>query len=262
MQNPSITKFALIPKKDDISQKTAATLQKSLLAAGFTENNDTPDLVVVVGGDGSMLYAAQRYLNQLDHLVFIGIHTGTLGFFMDYTKDEIPAFISDLTSKQGTIHTFPLLKAIVGKKKLYAINEVRIENPMRTQDVTIYLNNLEFETLRSSGLCVSTQLGSTAYNRSLNGPILEENLPALVLTEIAGIHHHKFKSIGVPYVMKDTTEITISANDFEGAYLGVDSIGMKLDGAGEVIIKKSQNKQFNMLRLRPISHFERLSRML
>ena len=233
-----------------------------------------------------MLYAVQQYMKQLDRVVFVGIHTGTLGFFMDYTEGEIGEFVEDLRGVKGLsdggglgwensdddvfglnggvvkIATFPILEAIFGEQKMYAVNEVRIENPMRTQDVVVYFDGAEFEKLRSSGLCVATQLGSTAYNRSLGGAILQEGMPALVFTEIAGIHHHEYKSVGVPFVMSDDTEITISSNDFEGAYLGIDSIGRQLGGAGEVIIRKSADKKLRMLRLRKISHFERLQRLL
>ena len=256
-----IMRFVIIEKKNTHSEEVAGRLRGELLKAGFSEDVAEPEVVIVVGGDGSMLYAVQQYMEQLDKVVFVGIHTGTLGFFMDYTEDEIAGFVEDLQGG-GEVKEFPILEAIFGEKKMYAVNEVRIENPMRTQDVTIYFDGAEFEKLRSSGLCVATQLGSTAYNRSLGGAILQEGMPALVFTEIAGIHHHEYKSVGVPFVMSDETEITISSNDFEGAYLGVDSIGQQLGGAGEVIIRKSREKTLRMLRMRGISHFERLQRLL
>lgn len=254
-------KYAIIAKKNAHSEEVAQKLRLILNENGFFEDVARPEVVIIVGGDGSLLFAVQQYLNRLDKVVFVGIHTGTLGFFMDYTEDELTEFAEDLR-RGGEVKEFPILEAIFGEEKMYAVNEVRIENPMRTQDVTVYFDGAEFEKLRSSGLCVATQLGSTAYNRSLGGAILQEGMPALVFTEIAGIHHHEYKSVGVPFVMSDKTEITISSNDFEGAYLGIDSIGRQLGGAGEVIIKKSNEKVLRMLRLRKVSHFERLQRLL
>lgn len=265
-------KFAIVEKRNERSAEVAGALREKLLDVGYAEDVAAPEAVIVVGGDGSMLYAVQEYINCLDSVMFVGIHTGTLGFFMDYTEAEIEEFVADLVNfakasdsanlGRGEIKEFPILEAEVDGEKLYAVNEVRIENPIRTQDVEVYFDGVKFETLRSSGLCVATQLGSTAYNRSLGGAILQEDLPALVFTEIAGIHHREYKSMGVPFVMSDATEITISANDFEGAYLGADAVGRQLGGAGEVIIRKSPEKRLRMLRLREISHFERLQRLL
>lgn len=257
-----MTKFAIVPKRNAHSEEVAGRLRGILAERGLIEDAAEPDVVIVVGGDGSFLFAVQEYLEMLDKVAFIGVHTGTLGFFMDYTEDELEAFADDLARGEWKVRRFPILEAEVAGEKLYAVNEVRIENPIRTQDVDVYLDGEKFETLRSSGLCIATQLGSTAYNRSLGGGILQEGLPALVLTEIAGIHHQKYKSMGVPFVMKDETEVAIESDDFEGAYLGADSAGLKLAGGGKVVVKKSKDKGLRILRLRETSHFERLRRML
>ena len=49
--------------------------------------------MIFIGGDGTLLYAVQKYLDLLDDVNFVGIHTGTLGFFTDYTEEEYPVTI-------------------------------------------------------------------------------------------------------------------------------------------------------------------------
>lgn len=255
-------KFTIVPKRNVHSEEVAEKLKENLIEKGLIEDAAEPEVVIVVGGDGSMLFAVQEYLDMLDRVAFVGVNTGTLGFFMDYTEAEIETLAGDLARGEGEIREFPMLEVMAGGEKLYAVNEVRLENPVRTQDVAVYFNGEKFEDLRSSGLCIATQLGSTAYNRSLGGAILQEGLGALVFTEIAGIHHPKYKSIGAPFVMNDEVEVSLKSEDFEGAYLGADSSGVQLNGGGEVIVKKSAEKRLKMLRMREISHFERLGRLL
>lgn len=79
--------------------------------------NKNPDFVISVGGDGILLRAIHQYMNQVDTIRFVGIHTGTLGFFSSYDGDECEAFIQDLINKRLECKELPLLDICVQSQK-------------------------------------------------------------------------------------------------------------------------------------------------
>ncbi len=265
MTTPSIAypihDYAVMTRPDPDSGKTARELKDLLSRAGLTENSEKPDCVIVVGGDGTFLRAVHRYMAQLKDLVFIGIHSGTLGFFMDYRDSDLEAFAADIIGGRLTVEEYPIMEARVGQDTWCAVNEIRVENPLRTQDITVMVNDEMFEEYRGSGLCISSQLGSTAYNRSLGGAVLQKGLHAFEMTEIAGIHHSRSRSLGAPFVMSDSTRISFVSDDLSGAVLGADSETVPLSGKGSVDILKSPEKKLRILRPRKVDYFERLRRL-
>ena len=253
--------FTLVSRPDTKSAAIAETIRKELIQNGFPENQIQPEEVIVVGGDGTFLRAVHRYMPILNQTAFIGIHTGTLGFFMDYPESEVEALIDDILADHFPVETHPIMEAKVDSNTIYAVNEIRIENPRRTQDIDIALNGSPFERFRGSGVCVCSQLGSSAFNRSLGGAVLQNGLPLFEITEMAGIHDHEYRSLGAPFVISDDTEIRLSSSDFHGAILGSDSEVMDLKDGHEIIIQKSKDKNLRILRGKKITYFERLERL-
>ncbi len=256
-----VERFALVVRPDPQSQVTAERLRVLLTRCGCREDARDPDAVIVVGGDGTFLYAVHLYLNDLARVTFIGVHTGTLGFFMDYQDNNIEEFVTDLLQGHLPIEVYPMLQAETGERTLYAMNEVRLENPIRTQRIRVRLDGDQFEDYRGTGLCVCTQLGSSALNRSLGGALLQKGLHAFELTEIAGLHHRAYRSLGAPFVMSDDTCIEFESDNYSGAILGADSDFLQMSGPGCIRIFKSKQKRIHILRGKKVTYFQRLERL-
>ncbi|MGN0254494.1 MAG: NAD(+)/NADH kinase [Chordicoccus sp.] len=253
--------FAMVVRPDEKSHKISEGIRTALAACGFQEEPNHPDGVIVIGGDGTFLLAVHQYMNILNETVFIGVHSGTLGFYMDYRDTEIGEFLTDVIPGSLPVEEYPILEAQAGQQTFYAVNEIRIENPLRTQNLNLYLDDVPFEKFRGTGLCICTQLGSTAFNRSLGGAVLQKGLPLFEITEMAGIHHSQFHSLGAPFVISDNTNVRLDSDNFEGAIIGADADVAQLSGCGEVRIRKSEEKVLRILRGRKISYFERLARL-
>lgn len=251
--------FAIVARPDEVSSEIEEQLKQDLTTKGYTENIEKPDTVFVVGGDGTFIYAVHKYLEKLNTVKFYGIHTGTLGFYTDYQDKDYVEFLHTFLSGKMEEETYPLLEAESDHRVYHAINEIRIENAARTQSMHVLVNGAFFEDFRGTGMCVATQLGSTAYNRSLGGAVLQEGLPMIELTEISGIHHNKYRSLGAPFVMQDDVTLEFQSEDFSGALLGADSDVYKLDGETFLKVRKSPEVRVHMLRGRHISYFERLT---
>lgn len=256
-------KFAFITKQDEKSKKVEYNIKEYLDGKNWIYDEKEPEIIISIGGDGTLLYGVHQYLHQLDKVCFIGIHTGTLGFFTDYTVEELELFLHDITTREPNISESALLKMnIEGEEtlELYALNEMRIENVIRTQILDIYIDDEFFETCRGTGICLSTQAGSTAYNRSLRGAVIDNGLSLMQLAEITGIQHNKFRSLSVPYIMKDDRTIVFKSPAFDEAILCYDHLHIDLKGTKKVICTMSE-KKVRFARYREYSYLKRIKNL-
>ena len=188
-------------------------IENLIISNGFEIDNENPDVVLYTGGDGTFLRSVQYYLDKLNYIKFLGINFGNLGFFCDYQKDDLDQLIQDLKDNKFSETTHSLLKGeIVSEEKsetIYAINEIRIENPFHTLICDVLINNDTLETFHGNGLLVASSLGSSAYNKSLGGSIIQPTLECLQLTEIATIQNNFNKSLGSSFVVNKSDKITL-----------------------------------------------------
>uniref|UniRef100_UPI003FED456C NAD kinase n=1 Tax=Catenibacterium mitsuokai TaxID=100886 RepID=UPI003FED456C len=214
-------RYAIVSKKDDVSRHLAALIKEELKELTYDEEH--PEIVISVGGDGTMIYSIHRYEHVLNDVSFVGIHTGTLGFFTDYLKDEYKQLVEDILTKQPEIFDRHLLRISYNGKIFHALNEMRIENSYRSQVIDMYVNDEHMETFRGNGLCVSTPSGSTALNKSLGGAVINPSLRLMQVTEIAGIHHNAYRSLGSPLILGEEDVVRFETDFNENAVLGIDT---------------------------------------
>lgn len=254
-------RFAIVEKQDEKSAIVSQKIKQSLLNNAFIEDESNPQLVITVGGDGTLLFAVHKYLNQLEHVHFVGVHTGTLGFFTDYNEDTLEECIQDLI--RGDVYelfTSPLLEIKMcgdTQETIYALNEIRIENVVKTQLIDIYIDGEYFERFKGNGMCLSTQAGATAYNRSLGGAVVDSGLRVLQLSEIAGIHDSKHNSLGNPYIMKEDRKVTFTCDAFKDAYVCYDHLYQSIDAIHKIDCQLSDQVVI-FARYKKYSYLERL----
>lgn len=255
-------RFTIVAKKNEKSLSTKKIIKKQLESHNMIYDEVSPELIISVGGDGTLLYAVHKYIDQLDSAKFLAIHTGTLGFFTDYTEDEIDQCIKDIL--KGEIYEIfesHLLEVKINGNKhetLYALNEIRIENVLTTQTLDIYIDSEFFERVRGNGMCLSTQAGSTAYNRALSGAVVDSGLSVMQLCEIAGIHDSKHGSLRVPYIMKKDRKVTFTCDMFKNAYLCYDHLNQKIGTDVKTITCQICDKRVKFARFKKYSYLERL----
>ncbi len=145
------------------------------------------DLVIVVGGDGSMLSAA-RDLGKYDVAV-LGINRGRLGFLTDISPDEVELKVAEVLAGKYTIGQRFLLDVVVkrGDKTIgegSALNDVVVSSGevARMIEFETYIDEQFVYSQRSDGLILSTPTGSTAYSLSGGGPIMHPKLDVMLLT--------------------------------------------------------------------------------
>ncbi len=207
----------------------------------FTALDDSYDLLISVGGDGTILRAV-TFLKDLD-IPLIGVNTGRLGFLATIQANEIQNAIESILNKDYDISERTVLEIsskdepdVFGDLN-FAINEIAVSRKDTTSMVTVETAlNGEFLTYYwSDGLIVSTPTGSTGYSLSCGGPIITPNTSSLILTPIAP---HNLNSR--PLVIQDDMEITLKTSGREPNYLvSLDSRIATLKNDSTVTIKKA-----------------------
>ncbi len=252
-------RYFIFSKNDNRSLEIKKILADSLLKLEFEEDESNPEIVFTIGGDGTILRAIHKYIYKLEQISFVGIHSGKLGFYCDYTIDEIDILLDDLKRQEYKIEKIYLLQAQVDNEIYYGLNEIRIESPFTTFRCLIKIDNQDLEHFRGNGLNFATTFGSTAYNRSLGGPIIENNLECIVMQEVAGINHNIYHSLNSPLVLDKAHQITLEGS-FKRAVIGFDHRYHELnDGVNSLTISLSE-RCVQFIRMRQIAYFERLKR--
>lgn len=218
-------KYAIFNNEDVSSRVVAKNLALEMRKHGLTVDNEEPDIVVSVGGDGTLLGAFQHYVNQIDHVRFVGLHTGHLGFYTDWLSTELDQLVDSLSHDNGQKVSYPLLELTViqttGEKSHYlALNEAVIKQPLGTLVADIYLGGEVFERFRGDGIAVATPTGSTAYNKANGGAVLHPALQAIQMSEIASINNRVFRTLGSPLIVPRDQEIVMrpQSNNFLVVY--------------------------------------------
>src|SRR5699024_2855809 len=143
----------------------------------------------------------------LNHRAFIGIHTGRLGFYADWTPKEGEQLMNEIAKTPFQVVAYPWLEVIIRDKeggkeiRVLALDETTIKTTDGSVVFDVEIRCEHFETFRGDGLCISTPSGSTAYNKALGGAILHPSIEAIQITEMASINNRVFRTIGSPLIL-------------------------------------------------------------
>ena len=210
----------------------------------FSELNTSFDLLVSIGGDGTILRATM-FVKDLG-IPIIGINTGRLGFLATIHVDAIEKAIQDIIDGKYRISERSLLSVETSSENKdiefmnFALNEISVSRKNTTAMITIdtYLNDEFLNSYWSDGLIVSTPTGSTGYSLSCGGPVITPGSNSFVLTPIAP---HNLSAR--PLVIPDSTEIHLRVHGREKQHLiSLDSRIATLDNGTLIKIKKADFK--------------------
>lgn len=215
------------------------------------------DLIVVLGGDGTMISTA-RLIGSGDVLV-LGINYGSLGYLTDFRIEEMFPAIEAIIAGDYEIDSRVMLEAelLRGDEQKAAgrvLNDVVINKAAlaRIIEIDVHLNELFVNSFRADGLIVATPTGSTAYNLSAGGPIIYPSMNAVVMTPIC-----PFTLTNRPIVVPDDALIELTLdNENEGVVLSLDGqTGYPMLAGDRVVIRKSTTT-FNLVQPANRNYFD------
>jgi NAD+ kinase len=151
--------------------------------------NDKVEAIIVLGGDGTMLSAARECVNY--HIPFIGVNLGTLGYMTEVDKEEIAPAIDNLMAGNYDIEPRMMLSGIPvingeSSDPQIALNDIVINRAgaLHVINFNIYVNGSLLSSYHADGMIISTPTGSTAYNLSAGGPIVEPRARLIMMTPV------------------------------------------------------------------------------
>lgn len=215
-----------------------------------TELDSSFDMLISIGGDGTILRAAALVGDS--GVPILGINAGRLGFLATVQKENIAEFMQFIIDKKYTISkrtllslsTTPINESI--EEINFAMNEISVSRKDTTSMITIetYLNNEFLNSYWADGLIIATPTGSTGYSMSCGGPILTPDVKSFVITPIAP---HNLNAR--PLVIPDETEIRLKVSGREENYLvSLDSRTTSVKNETILVIKKNPF-QINMVEI-------------
>lgn len=159
-------------------------------------NSDT-DLLVCIGGDGTFLESIHKF--DFPSVPIIGINTGHLGFFQEILPSQLDDFIFNYTHGKYVIQQLSTVKSIVRTRdneySHIGLNEIAIKgNSSNSVHLNISIGGSFIERFSGDGILVATPAGSTAYNYSLGGSIVDPRLNILQVTPIAPMNTTAYRS--------------------------------------------------------------------
>jgi NAD+ kinase len=168
----------------------------------------TVDLIIVFGGDGTLLNSARKYLDY--EIPVLGINMGKVGFLTDIKVENFENSLSEILNGNYVIEERNLVSAKFSETRLYGLNEVVIHSGSYAQLMRYQLsvNDKIVYEQRSDGLIVATPTGSTAYALSAGGPIIH---PSLDVWTILPMLPQSLSSR--PFIISSEEKVTINLFD-------------------------------------------------
>jgi NAD+ kinase len=233
-------KVYLVFDKTKTSLKIKSLLIKKVKSTSLKKSN----LIIVLGGDGFMLQALKKLYKYKKP--FYGINSGNYGFLMNkFSKKNI---IKNL-DVPNSIKIYPLQMTVTNKnnqvKKSIAINEVSIlRQSKQASSISVTANKKNIiKNLISDGVLVSTPAGSTAYNLSAHGPILNLDSRKLAVTPISPFRPRRWKGT----IVSDKSKILIKNLDVNKRPISAVADNFEVRNAKTIKIEANKKISFELL---------------
>lgn len=233
---------------------------ETVSAEHFKEN---ADLIVVLGGDGTMISTAR--LTGARAVPILGINYGSLGYLTDFRIEEMFGAMDAILGENYEIDSRVMLDAahirageIIGEGRI--LNDVVINRAVLAKiiEVEITLDGQFVNSFRADGMIVATPTGSTAYSLSAGGPVVYPSMNAIILTPVC-----PFTLTNRPIVVPDAAEINLKLKaGSDGVMLTLDGqVGYPMNAGDGVRIRKSATA-FNLVQPTNRNYFDVLRNKL
>lgn len=222
--------------------------------------------IFTIGGDGTVIRSAQRTLGS--RVPILGVNRGHLGYLCDLNEDNlIPAIDKLFTGDFETEERMMLsgwMQEDSEEKPAYALNDVVLSslNGQSVVHLTIYINEMPLYSFNGDGLIIATPTGSTAYNLSAGGPIVEPGTDLILLTPI---NPHTINTRTIILDPKDTITVEITprrGGNRETVGIAFDGVHRRQMHVGERLVVRRAKEQARMVLLDKVSFIERLQARL
>lgn len=248
------------PESKNIEKRVRAKLAGNgyRVAEGFDRG---AELTICIGGDGSLLNMLAKY--DFPGIPVVGVNTGHLGFFQEVSDRNIDEFIYDYKEGKYVTQVYQAVCASVRRGDedegdevtVKGLNEIVVRGGLsHSAHLNIFIGESFIERFSGDGIIISTSAGSTAYNYSLGGSIVDPRLSLLQVTPIAAINSAAYRSftssillpsdqtIGIYPEYPKSKEILVVADGVEQLFCDIKDIHV---GFGEDVVTLLRFKNYD-----------------
>jgi NAD+ kinase len=230
-----------------------AVAGKSALASGV-------DMVLVLGGDGTLLSMADCIGEASSGIPILGVNFGSLGFLTEITLPELYPSLEAALDGRAHVENRMMLRSTTERDgrtlaRLIALNDAVITKTARSRmiDLSVSVGDEFVTRVKADGLIIATPTGSTAYNLAAGGPIVHPNVDALILTPIAP---HTLTNR--PVVIPATSAVRVQPNmeERDEVFVTFDGqTGFQLQAGDEITVRRAETP-LRLIRPSTRSYFE------
>lgn len=259
----TMKKIYLYSNEDNDSLETKNRLKELLEKENFSvvsEYSSDIDLVISIGGDGTFLSAVNSI--NYSNIPVLGVNTGHLGFFAEYSPDELNDVVKVCQTNDYSIQLCKTIKTVVTTKNNEielnpALNDVFIKHGHSSiAHLDLFIGNEFIENFSGDGILISTSAGSTAYNYSLGGSIVDQRLDLLQINPVAPTNNSIYRSFTSSLLAPANEKIVIETKN-DDLIIVIDGIENKTEDIKKITIS-IQDKVINIIRRKDYSFWKKV----
>ncbi|MCT2534990.1 NAD kinase [Aquibacillus koreensis] len=252
------------PQDDELEQQLSPLFDLAR-KNGFSivDRYQDANIIVSVGGDGAFLQAV-RHTGFRQDCLYVGIaKSNEAGLYCDFNLDHYDEMVNTMMHAELEVRRFPVIDVLInGESKFQCLNEATIRSAIiKTIVIDVSIDGNHFERFRGDGLIVATPTGSTGYNKSTHGAVIDPKLPCFQVTELASLNNNRYRTLGSSFVLdKERTlklEVIQDGNDYP--VIGLDNEAYSIRNIKDLTITLS-DKRVKTVKLKNNSYWDRVKR--
>lgn len=229
----------------------------------IVEDYRLANIIVSIGGDGTFLQAVRK-TGFRDDCLYAGISaSGSLNMYCDFPLQDTVRMIESISKEQIEVRRYPVIDIqLDDQPSFYALNELSIRSSViKTLVLDVFIDELHFETFRGDGMVIATPTGSTAYNKSVNGAVVDPLLPCFQVSELASLNNNTYRTLGSSFILGQERTLTIQLKKDGSDYpiIGMDNEAMSIRNIEKIRVNLS-GRQIKTVKLKDNSFWEKVQR--
>ncbi len=229
----------------------------------IVDDSKNANIIIAVGGDGTFLQAVRKTGFRQDCL-YVGIkRENEAGLYCDFSINHYNEMVDAMINAEVEVRRFPVIETTINNESTFqCLNECSVRSTLiKTIDIDVFIDDIHFETFRGDGLIVATPTGSTGYNKSVNGAVVDPKIPCFQVSELASLNNNRFRTLGSSFILGSERKLKLhvqqNGNDFP--IVGMDNEAYSIRNIRELTVQMSQNV-IKTVRLKNNSYWERVKR--
>ncbi|MGE6857796.1 NAD kinase [Bacillus pumilus] len=252
-------------KKDHELDGHISSLEKLATDQGFqvVKRAEDAHIIASIGGDGTFLQAVRK-TNFRDDCLYVGVSkTENSHLYCDFSLEHFDKMIDAMNTEQIEVRKYPIIDVNVDStNQFHCLNELSIRSSIiKTFVIDVYIDDFHFETFRGDGMIISTPTGSTAYNKSVNGAVVDPMLPCMQVTELASLNNNSYRTLGAPFILSSDRKLTLKVvqDGNDHPIIGLDNEALGTKHVKQIDIGLS-GKVIKTVKLKDNSYWEKVKR--